>query len=66
MMFTLLDPAQSLPQESNSHVYLVRDNWDDWFKFRTMFTLFVFDHVGVRRRVGSVKIGETSLQGSGL
>jgi predicted ATPase len=64
-MFTLLDPGQTLPQEGNLHVYLVRDNWDDWFKFRTMFTLFVFDQVGVRHRVGSIKIGEAGLQGAG-
>ena len=64
-MFTLLEPGQVLPVEGNSWAFLVSDNWDDWFKFRTMFVLFVFDRVGVRHRVGSVKIGEAGLQGSG-
>jgi hypothetical protein len=65
MIFTLLDPGQTHPQKGNLDVYLVGDNWDDWFRFRTRFTLFVFDQGGVRRRVGSVKIGEAGLQGGG-
>ncbi|WP_291914739.1 AAA family ATPase [Limnohabitans sp.] len=63
-MFTLLDSALTLPQAGISQVYLVKDNWDDWFKFRTMFTLFVFDQNGARHRVGSLKIGEAGLQGA--
>lgn len=60
-MFTVLNGAQPLPQQGVSRAYLFTDNWDDWFKFRTMFTLFVFDANGTRHRVGSVKIGQTGL-----
>lgn len=62
-MFTVIRPGQSLPNSGRSHAYLVCDNWDDWFSYRTMFTLFVFDGAGVRHRPGSVKIGEVGLVG---
>lgn len=62
-MFTVIRPGQSLPNQGRSQAYLVCDNWDDWFSYRTMFTLFVFDGAGVRHRPGSVKIGEVGLVG---
>ncbi len=62
-MFTVIRPGQSVPNSGRSHAYLVCDNWDDWFSYRTMFTLFVFDGAGVRHRPGSVKIGEVGLIG---
>lgn len=37
------------------------DHWDDWFKFRTMYTMLVYDDNGVRHRIGSVKIGQSGL-----
>lgn len=60
-MFTLISGSMQLPQQGTNHAYLVVDYWDDWFKFRTMFTLFVFDGTGARHRVGSVKIGQAGL-----
>ncbi len=60
-MFTVLEVGQQLPQHGTNCAYLVVDNWDDWFKFRTMFTLFVFDMRSTRHRVGSVKIGQAGL-----
>lgn len=60
-MFTVLGAGQQLPQHGTSCAYLVVDHWDDWFKFRTMFTLFVFDARSMRHRVGSVKIGQAGL-----
>ena len=60
-MFTVLSAGQQIPQHGTSCAYLVVDQWDDWFKFRTMFTLFVFDIRSIRHRVGSVKIGQAGL-----
>ncbi len=60
-MFTVLRPAQQIPQQARSQAFLVIDYWDDWFKFRTMFTLFVFDANGTQHRPGSVKIGQAGL-----
>ncbi|MGC4062797.1 MAG: AAA family ATPase [Aquabacterium sp.] len=44
-------------------VYLLRDNWNDWFSFQTMFTMFVIAPDGSRHNPGSVKIGHAGLQG---
>ncbi len=49
----------SAPQPSTA--FLVPDNWDDWFSFRTMFDLIVYDENGQRYDIGAVKIGEHGL-----
>ncbi|MDO8330313.1 MAG: AAA family ATPase [Fluviicoccus sp.] len=56
-----------LPHSENrqrAHAYLVEDNWDDWSKFRTMFSLYVVDSQGITHEPGSVKIGEVDLKPS--
>lgn len=65
-MFTVLESALNLPREAKSHVYLLVDNWDDWFKFRTMFSMYVFDDQGVRHSIGSVKIGQAGMKGTSV
>lgn len=42
-MFTVIDPVSSIPAGTRAHVYLILDHWDDWFKFRTVYTMLVFD-----------------------
>ncbi|QTT87538.1 AAA family ATPase [Pseudomonas chlororaphis] len=61
-MFTVVDSAQRIPAQANSRVFLLVDNWDDWFKFRTTFRLIVFDPNGARHVPGSVKIGQAGLR----
>lgn len=41
--------------------YLVRDNWNDWFVWRTMRTLVYVDGRGQRTAIGSVKIGRAGM-----
>ncbi|MDR2000115.1 MAG: ATP-binding protein [Zoogloeaceae bacterium] len=60
-MFTIVRNSAEVPREERSRVFLVVDDWDDWFSFRTMFTLIVFDPQGVRHTPGSVKIGQAGL-----
>lgn len=62
MFFRIL--AGGIPQEARDCAYLMVDNWDDWFSFRTMFSLFVIDELGTRHQIGSVKIGRMGLQPS--
>jgi predicted ATPase len=38
--------------------FLVSDNWNDWFKFSTLFHLSVADANGTVRDIGSIKIGK--------
>lgn len=44
--------------------FLITDRWDDWKKYRTQFTLIVFDELGKRTRIGEVKIGQQGLMPS--
>ncbi|MBZ9762906.1 hypothetical protein LB553_18780 [Mesorhizobium sp. CA8] len=65
MFFTVANNFTEVPTEAYDAAFLVVDNWDDWFSYRTMFTLWVFDEQGTRHRVGSVKIGQDGLRPSG-
>ena len=60
MFFRVL--INAIPVAARDCAYLIRDNWDDWFSFRTMFTLMVIDEAGGHHQVGSVKIGQVGLQ----
>jgi predicted ATPase len=60
-MFTVVDSVSSIPAGPRAHVYLIVDYWDDWFKFRTMYTMLLYDDNGERHRIGSVKIGQAGL-----
>ena len=43
-------------------VLLVEDQWDDWFEFSTMYTVYVFDSGGKRHHIGSVKVGQFGME----
>ena len=60
MFFRVLFNA--IPPDARDCAYLISDNWDDWFSFRTMFTVLVLDEHGGRHQIGSVKIGRSGLQ----
>lgn len=65
MKFRYIQEHSSLPKQAREVVYLVDDNWDDWGKFRTMFTVVIFDHAGERHDPGSIKIASKGLRPSG-
>lgn len=62
MFFSIVDDIGTIPVGVRSAAFLVTDYWDDWFSFRTMFSLWLFDDQGARYRVGSIKIGQRGLQ----
>jgi len=62
MFFTFVPLSQSAPVGSRSRAFLHEDRWDDWGKFRTMFSLVVVDASGASHHIGSVKIGHTGLR----
>lgn len=64
-MFLVVSSSADIPKEAKSHVYLIPDYWDDWFSYRTMFTVVAFDPTGKKYALGSVKIGETGLVARG-
>jgi ABC-type multidrug transport system ATPase subunit len=62
MLFTVLTMDEALPRAVvPSTAYLIPDNWDDWFKFRTTFGLLVIGADGQSHHIGQVKIGQIGL-----
>ncbi|MBU0623177.1 MAG: ATP-binding protein [Gammaproteobacteria bacterium] len=64
-MFSIVMNSSEIPKEVKEHVYLISDFWDDWFAFRTMFTVIIFDSKGNQYQPGSIKIGEVGLRERG-
>jgi ABC-type transport system involved in cytochrome c biogenesis ATPase subunit len=61
VFFTIVDQFREIPVGAQNAGFLVIDYWDDWFSFRTMFSLWLFDEQGARHKAGSVKIGQRGL-----
>ncbi len=62
MRFQVVDRTLDARLDELPTGVLVTDNWDDWFRYSTMFTLFLFDEQGIRHRIGSVKIGQFDME----
>lgn len=62
MFFTIMTGGHRPPPGVSSCAFLLDDNWDDWGKYRTMFSLIVVDENGVVNDIGSVKIGQIGLR----
>lgn len=61
-MFSVVQIVPKPNFRKKEHVYLLFDNWDDWGKYRTQFTLVAIDSSGKEYLLGSVKIGEVALK----
>lgn len=61
MFFTVIKRGVSPPATASS-AYLVVDEWDDWFKYSTMYLLLYVDDAGSAHRIGSVKIGQFGME----
>ena len=51
-----------IPRSGTNCGHLIEDSWDDWFQFRTTFTLIIFDEEGSQHRLGTVKISHMGLR----
>lgn len=60
--FKVISNKKFAPSSGNYEAFLHVDNWDDWFKFSTLYILTVFDENGVEHNVGGVKIGQFGLK----
>lgn len=60
--FKVISNKKFVPSAGRYEAFLHVDNWDDWFKFSTLFILTVFDENGVEHNVGGVKIGQFGLK----
>ncbi len=56
--FRVLPHGTGIPTNRSASAYLLTDNWNDWFKYTTLYSLVVFDDHGERHSIGGVKIGQ--------
>jgi len=61
MKFHVLSNSSAIPQGNGPVAYLLEDNWNDWFRYKTLYSLWVADAAGERHQIGGVKIGEFSM-----
>lgn len=59
--FRVLPVGRPIPPVVD-RAYLLIDNWDDWFKYSTLYSLIIFDENGERHAVGGVKIGQFAME----
>ncbi|MBV4396122.1 ATP-binding protein [Advenella alkanexedens] len=59
--FHVLPVGKNPPVQASNCAYLLTDNWDDWFKFSTLYTLVIYDETGERHNIGGVKIGQFAM-----
>src|SRR6185295_1521183 len=62
--FKVVKHPNLVPKSGKRVAFLIEDNWDDWGKFQTQYSLIVFDDAGVRHLPGEVKIGQFNLKPS--
>ena len=62
MLIKIVEDMPNLPPRAFRQCYLVRDAWDDWFKFATRFSVFWYDNNGRRSFIGYVKIGKVGFK----
>lgn len=62
MYFHVLEHGVRPPADARARAFLLTDNWDDWFKYSTTYTLVVYDDHSERHLIGSVKIGQFGME----
>ncbi len=64
MEFTIVSvsDANVEPDPKINNAVLVTDNWEDWFRFGTMYRLIVWNANGEKIDVGPVKIGQFGMK----
>lgn len=60
--FTVLLQARRTPAQARSRAFLITDDWDDWFKYSTLYSLVVFDEDGEEHVIGGLKIGQFGMR----
>jgi ABC-type cobalamin/Fe3+-siderophores transport system ATPase subunit len=63
MQFKVVDHPRRVPETATMAGFLVRDRWDDWGEFETLFELIIFDAAGNKHKPGGIKIGQFGLKG---
>lgn len=61
MNFQVVQSRSEISDVERNKIFLIVDNWDDWFKYSTMYIVVYVDAGGERHRIGEVKIGQFSM-----
>ena len=61
MKFFVCSSFSSISNKNIETVYLIKDNWNDWYTYYTMFSLEYIDNKGKQHSIGSVKIGQVGM-----
>lgn len=59
-----VESPPDFPLAEDCVAYLEPTSWNDWFKFATLFKLWIVDSDGLLHEIGLVKIGRTGMSGS--
>ena len=62
MRFTVLPVGARPSADAGGQAFLITDNWDDWFRFSTMYHLVFVDDAGALHDIGDVKIGQMNME----
>ena len=62
MFFTVLSTVGWASGGRQPGAFLIKDSWDDWFKYNTLYTLYIVDARGERHSIGGVKIGQFAME----
>lgn len=58
MIFDVISNTNRIPEGTRSKIFLIEDNWDDWFTYNTLYSLYFCDENGDKSFIGGVKIGQ--------
>jgi len=62
LIFEVKDKGYQVTSSRTNIAYLILDNWDDWYKYSTMYDLEIVDSLGKINYIGKIKIGEFSME----
>lgn len=60
-MFYIFERQPQNVSNYRDSVLLIKDNWDDWFKFETQYFAYYVDSGGCLHEIGAVKIGQEGM-----
>lgn len=62
MLIKRVPTGFTIPSQPAPQFYLVEDNWNDWWEYKTMYSLHYVHHNGQRQFIGSIKIGQHNME----
>lgn len=63
MFVKVYEENESVKFEDRNTLYLVKDKWDDWFQYSTLYIGRYVDNTGLVHHIGGVKIGMFNMGG---